>query len=192
MGSPPPAVSWWRPGPGRPRRKLGPQREGLGPSASGGLIPGPKWACGDVVAFLVWSLRGTSPLACLPFLPLQAGLIHMDRPKAGTGGRLHPEDADLPPEIPQFPGVPAFPGHPRPHLGPSEKQIVPALSLPPSAGALPASPRRGCMCTCVCACVGAQLWLPSPHGDGPRALGSVNLQHLSSVENRGPKAGTWS
>lgn len=26
-------------------------------------------------------------------------------------------------EIPPFPGVPAFPGHPRPHLGPSERQI---------------------------------------------------------------------
>uniref|UniRef100_A0A8C7C3S4 Caskin-1 n=1 Tax=Neovison vison TaxID=452646 RepID=A0A8C7C3S4_NEOVI len=52
----------------------------------------------------------------------------MGKPRAWTEGRLHPEYADLPPEIPQFPGVPAFPGHPRPHLGPSEKQIVPALS----------------------------------------------------------------
>lgn len=155
MGSPPLSVSWWRPGRGQPRRKLGPQREGLGPSGFGRTDPRTQMAPGDVVAILVWSLRGTSPLACLPFLPCQAGLIHMGRPRAGNAGRLHPENADLPPEIPQFPGVPASPGHPRPHLGPSEKQIVPALSLPPSAGASPASPRRGAcahVCVCLCGC----------------------------------------
>lgn len=140
-------MAW--PGPGR---SLGSQKEGSSPRASGGPIPGP-----DVP---LWTRRPFCGLleasaTCLPPLPGPRGGARLrgQAPHWRWGaGALVEGIVDLPSEIPSLPGVPASPGHPRPHLGPSERQIGLALSLPPLTGAQPASPGKGLVCTRVCLC----------------------------------------
>lgn len=54
--------------------------------------------------------------------------------------------------------------HPRPHLGPSERQMGPVLSLPPMAGAEAASRERHA-CAHVYTHVGSWSGLPFPDED---------------------------
>lgn len=90
---------------------------------------------------------------CRPPLPAWLDGVHPHWPGLGLElGEAAPWKCGSPAEIPLFPGVA---GRPRAHLGPSERQIGLALSLPPLAGAQSASPGRA-SCAHVCACVGAQ------------------------------------
>lgn len=64
-----------------------------------------------------FSCSQSEPLAQLPAspsCPAEWGSSVVTRPRAGSGGRLYPGNADFPSEIPSFLGVQAFPGHPQP------------------------------------------------------------------------------
>ena len=141
MGSVPLVGTRWRP---RLWRRPGRPREGRSP---GGFRQA------DEVGYRVAAQRHGP--TCRPPLPAWLDGVHPHWPGLGLElGEAAPWKCGSPPEIPLFPGVA---GRPRAHLGPSERQIGLALSLPPLAGAQPASPGRA-SCAHVCACVGAQPW----------------------------------
>lgn len=80
MGSSPVAGSWCGLGPGRLLEETGAPKGGLGPL--GLQVSDPV----DEVAILVWSLRGTGPLAC-PSLPALLGRTPLYQPGPGLGVR---------------------------------------------------------------------------------------------------------